>query len=366
MKMFEFIQILTEGARTPHPEDFIFQGSQAAQQAVDGIVAAVSRPDAVTIKWDGYPAIIFGRRAADNKFTMNYKEYIADVGGQVTTPQELLKFFSDRQKNMVLGTKLAEIFTPLSAIVPPSFKGFILADLMWSEPLQAQQGKFVFQANPHGVKYAVNAKSQLGKQIAGRHIGVAVHTYGSDVEKKSDISPLVNKQPLAGTGGLVPSNSVAILTGNLGIKFNLKEPVQLVKAAYAAIQQNSSAVDSLLSNLTSSSKKKLQTYYNRLITNQQVDDKWLEGELTKPQYAILTAAENQSAVQGIKEIWSKIYQLKLGILQQLEPQVQGIEQFVDGQPKGEGFVVNTAGGTIKLVNRGVFSAANFAGRTANQ
>jgi len=366
MKIFEFIQTLTEGARTPHPEDFIFQGSQSAQQAVDGIVAAVSSPDAVTIKWDGFPAIIFGRRSADGKFTMNYKEYIADVGGQVTTPQELLQFFSDRQKNMELANKLAEIFTPLSTIVPASFKGFVMGDLMWSAALQPQQGKFVFKANPHGVTYAVDSKSDLGKQIAGRQIGIAVHTYGSDLEKQSKESPLVGKQPLNGAGGLVASKTVAILTGNLGIKFGVKEPVQLVKAAYQAIKKYGSAADSLLTSLTASSKSSLQTYYNRLITNQPVDDNWLASKLTKPQYAILTAVENQTAVQGIKEIWTKIYQLKLGILEQLEPQVRGIEQFVDGQPKGEGFVINTPSGIIKLVNRGVFSAANFAGRVVNQ
>lgn len=366
MILLEFIQFLSEGARTPHPEDFIFQGSQAAQQAVDGMVAAVSRPDAVTIKWDGYPAIIFGRRLADGKFTMNYKEYIADVGGQVTTPKELLQFFSSRQKNMDLAAKLAEIFIPLSTIVPAGFRGFIMADLMWSEVLQVQNGKFVFRANPHGVTYAVDAASDLGKQIAGRQIGVAVHTYGSDLEKQSQKSPLVNKQPVAGTGGLVQSKSAAILTGNLGIKFGVKEPVQLVKSAYQTIQKYGSAVDSLLSSLTAASKSTLQTYYNRLITNQPTDENWLAGKLTKPQYAILTAAENKAAAQGIKEIWTKIYQLKLGLLTQLEPQVKGIEQFVDGQPKGEGFVINTPSGVIKLVNRGVFSAANFAGRGSNQ
>jgi hypothetical protein len=42
--------------------------------------------------------------------------------------------------------------------------------------------------------------------------------------------------------------------------------------------------------------------------------------------------------------------------------VGGVEQYVGDVPKGEGFVINTPSGFIKLVNRGVFSTANVQGR----
>ena len=66
-KLFEFVQMLTE-ARTPHPEDFIFSGSESAIDAINGIVSIVEHPQSVTIKWDGSPAIVFGRRTADGMF----------------------------------------------------------------------------------------------------------------------------------------------------------------------------------------------------------------------------------------------------------------------------------------------------------
>ena len=75
--LLEFVQYLTEAARTPHPEDFIFSGSESAMDAINGIVSAIDQPQTVTIKWDGSPAIVFGRRTSDGRFTMNYKEYLS-------------------------------------------------------------------------------------------------------------------------------------------------------------------------------------------------------------------------------------------------------------------------------------------------
>ena len=61
---------------------------------------------------------------------------------------------------------------------------------------------------------------------------------------------------------------------------------------------------------------------------------------------------------GLLAIWNSIYNLKLNLAQQLEQQVQGLEQSTAGQAEGEGFVVPTPTGLVKLVNRGVFSAGN--------
>lgn len=359
--LLEFVQFLTEGARTPHPEDFIFSGSADALNAVKGMVTAVRTPNAVSIKWDGSPAIIFGRRTVDGKFTMNYKEYIAEPGGQVTSAEELYDYFVKNQKNVIVGQKLASVFNSIASTVPQGFQGFILGDLMWTEPLALEKGKYVFQANPHGVTYAIDAGSAIGKQIAGRQVGIAIHTYGSDVEKSRE-TPLVNKQPLHGYGGLTPTKYATILTSTAGETFRLVEPVQLVKAAENTIKKYGTIVDSFLSSLTGASKSTLQTYYNKKITQQPVDAEWLRSKLSSKQFEIVNAEDNRPALEGLNAIWTSIYQLKMALLDQLEPQVRGVEQYVGGQPKGEGFVINTPSGIIKLVNRGVFSAANFAGR----
>jgi hypothetical protein len=362
--LLEFITTLTEGIRTPHPEDFILNGSKAAQDAIVGMLAAISNPTIVSIKWDGSPAIIFGRRPADGLFTMNYKEYIGVPGGQVTSAQELLDFFAKQGKNMDVAQKLSNMFNAVATIVPDGFKGFVQGDVMWTEPVEEQQGYFVFKANPYGVEYKVKPQSEVGKQIVGRPFGLAVHTIGTDVERTSKGTELVGKTSMQGLGGLTGTNPyITVLTGTMGTKFKLREPVQQVKSAQTAVQKFAQlGGDEFLSKLTQSTVSKLQTYYNRKYTGQAVDANWLENNITKPQLAIVAAQENRPIMEAMDVAYVAIYNLKLAILEQLEPQVQGVEQYVNGTPKGEGFVINTPSGFIKLVDRGVFSTANVQGR----
>ena len=263
--LLEFITTLTEGIRTPHPEDFILNGSQAATDAIDGMLSAISNPNVVSIKWDGSPAIIFGRRPADGLFTMNYKEYIGVPGGQVTSAQELLTFFTQHSKNMDVGQKLANMFDAVASIVPAGFKGFVQGDVMWTDPVQEQQGYYVFQANPYGVTYRVKSNSPIGKEIQGRPFGIAVHTYGTDVEKTSKGTEIANKTSLQGLGGLSGTNQyITVFTGTMGTRFKLREPVQQVNAAKTAVKQFIQLNgDDFLSGLTQSTIARLQQYYNR-------------------------------------------------------------------------------------------------------
>jgi hypothetical protein len=298
--LLEFITTLTEGIRTPHPEDFILNGSQAATDAIDGMLTAVSEPDSVSIKWDGSPAIIFGRRTADGVFTMNYKEYIGMPGGQATSAQELLNFFAQNGKNMDVGQKLANMFDAVKSIVPTGFPGFVQGDVMWTEPVEEQQGYFVFQANPYGVQYKVKANSPVGKEIQDRPFGIAVHTIGTDVEKTTKGTELIGKTSLKGLGGLTGTNrTITVLTGTMGTKFKLKQPVQYVKAAQSAVAAFAALNgDAFLGNLTQSTITRLQQYYNRKYTGQSVDATWLQNNLTAPQFKLIAAEENKPIMEA--------------------------------------------------------------------
>jgi hypothetical protein len=235
---------------------------------------------------------------------------------------------------------------------------------MWADkPLVPVDGKFVFKPNPHGVTYSVDASSPIGQDIAGRPVGIAVHSYGNEVEKSKD-SPLVGRQSLQGLGGLSGTNEyITVFTGNMGTKFAMKEPTKLKNDAIRAVNKFATGGgDAFLSSLTQSSKDRLQQYYNRKSTGQPVDGTWLQTKLTKPQFEIVNAEENRNILKDLDKVYNTISVLKLAILDQLEPQVNGVEQFVGDVPKGEGFNIDTPSGFIKLVNRGVFSTANFAGR----
>jgi hypothetical protein len=327
-KLFEFVQMLTE-ARTPHPEDFIFQGSDSAVDAINGIISAIERPQTVTIKWDGSPAIVFGRRTSDGMFTMNYKEYIGNPGGQVTSAQELLDFYVKNGKNIEVGRKLAGAFNAIGSICPPTFRGFVQGDLMWTEPLQPQDGKFVFKPNPYGVTYRIPADSDIGAKIAGRQVGVAVHTIGSDVENNKE-TPLVGRRSMNGLEGLADSNQwCTVFTGNMVLTFKLKRPVKVENAARAAVKKfQTLGGDDFLNSVTGATKATLQTYYNRKVTGQAVDAAWLASKLSRPQLAVVTSEENLPIIEALDKVYTTITALKQAVLAQLEPQVQGVEQYV--------------------------------------
>ena len=82
-----------------HPEDLVFLGDvTGANRAVDAIVKTVSNPKTITIKWDGYPALIFGRDT-NGKFSIMDKHMFNKkdgTGRQVYSPEEFRKYDLDR------------------------------------------------------------------------------------------------------------------------------------------------------------------------------------------------------------------------------------------------------------------------------
>ena len=57
---------------------------------------------------------------------------------------------------------------------------------------------------------------------------------------------------------------------------------------------------------------------------------------------------------------SGIMQVKDSIIQQLDTSQGDVQATVNGKPGGEGYVLNTAQGNIKLVKRSGFTRANRA------
>jgi hypothetical protein len=217
---------------------------------------------------------------------------------------------------------------------------------------------FAFQ--PNVVEYRVPVKSNLGQLINGRVGGIVVHQYFADDGAK----------PAQWNGqGLNSTGSVAILTPSAGIKFKLDDPVRLHKSATAAVSQYGAVADKFLAGLPGVVRQALQKYCNKKITGQTNEEliPWLEHNVSGKQYKFLVGENyggyiyrEQKGLHGLFLIWNAIYAFKVNLADQLEQQVQGIEQSVNGKPAGEGFVFNTPQGLVKLVNRGTFSAALFA------
>ena len=102
--ILDFINMLTEAAdpRTPHPEDAIFNGSAAAAQQVAGLKAVIANPDNLTIKWDGKPALIFGRDTDGQLAVMD--KYMWDAGSMAKSVQDWQTYDANKASGNLRGS----------------------------------------------------------------------------------------------------------------------------------------------------------------------------------------------------------------------------------------------------------------------
>ena len=376
---FDFINLLTEALdpRTPHPEDAIFDGSAAAAKAVKGLTSAIAGAGNITIKWDGSPALIFGRIEGGALAVMD--KYMWDAKFFATSPEDWVKYDQQKASGRLredLYPKLQAIWAGLDAAVTGS--AFYWGDLLYVGKPPMEANKYIFKQVT--VTYKVPAISDLGKLITQSVGGIVVHQQFSGPDAKP--------QKWDGNGLQNVNGGVAIIKPDMGVKFRLKEPVPEHRAAEAAIAKYGSIVDQTFATIPKSVRDSLKTYFNKRITGQPAGQvsaaDWIKAETNPKQYKSLVINmdidppapglfytyeyDNNKEIQlqetpalfGLREIWNSIYQYKLNLYVQLEQQVpKDLEQYTNGKPGGEGFVFPTPEGLVKIVNRGQFGAAHF-------
>jgi hypothetical protein len=363
----DFISVLLEaegaGPRIPHPEDAIFGGLSEVNKYLTGIEQVIQNPASTSIKWDGGIALFFGYTPGGEFFVSD--KYMYPAGFYARSPADWQKYDTQvkasRQPRPDLYPKIELIWDGLRAAVTEQavFKG----DLMALGAEMTPNGKaFVFK--PTTVTYTVPVKSPMGSAMEGKVAMIVVHSKGN--------------APWDGVSGLTNAGDVAVIgpmgmpAGQKSKPFTLNEPTRILKNAKRAVAAEGPRAEQFLAGLDGVSKAKIQTYFNKQITGQTKDplDTWLSSpeSNTKPgtikklvgdgETGYLTV--NAEGYQALADVWNAMYQLKNSIADQLEKQVAGFTQSINGQPGGEGFVSNTPGaGLIKLVNRGVFGGAHF-------
>jgi hypothetical protein len=354
-----------------HPEDLIFLGGiQGAERAVQSIIDTTKSPDKVTIKWDGYPALIFGR-GVNGRFSIMDKHMFNKkdgTGREVYSPEEFVKYDTDRGVNRSnLHQLISNIWQGLEKA--DTSKGYYWGDLLFSAPLQAQNGLYKFRANPNGITYTVDADSDVGKFFDGKTAGIVVHQYLPPDAYTTD-----DATPLDGTIGSLKNNSdVAIVPAKMPITPKIKLDQSLVKNAQNAITKYGSAVDQLMNTAPqarSSFNQLFTTFINKKIVSGDLNDlliDFLEYVNTRPMTEPMRQKidqhfkDNQDGVVGAFEIWVALYKLKMSIVEQLNKAaeaspVKGYLQ--DGTQTQEGFVSHG----LKFVDRMGFSRQNLAGR----
>ena len=343
--------------RIEHLEDLVFEkGSRGVEEALAIIAqAAENTSKTVTVKWDGKPAIIFGRKP-DGTFVLTDKSGFTAKGydGLATSPDMMALIQRQRGGER---TELIEIyrqlFPLLRAATPENFQGYILGDLLYTETPPDVAGAYVFQ--PNFVEYKIPAASKLGQQIGQSTVGVAIHTRYKEPGSEAQTVGSVKLDPVPGLLLIEPTaKDIKNITPNAKL---VKQLQQLIRAKGPAInglfnpaELRSAGITDLPQLCKRYINSRINTDYENLLPG---FGEWLRTNVTPRKFANIVEylQSPRSNTEGITAAFTAflgLHDLKSDLLSQLDLQ----------QPGQEGWVLATDAGRAKLVNRFGFSAGN--------
>jgi len=354
---------LKEGARIEHPEDLVFDlGSKGIKQAIDGIKRSAEEPAKTnTIKWDGKPAVVFGRDDSGQFILTDKGGFVAKgYNGLATSAKDMARVFSNRKGDYGPLIQLyGKLFPLLDRTIPQHFRGFVQADLLYSSTPPVENNAYVF--TPNQVTYRVSADTDLGKQIGASEVGLAIHT---EVDKPGGTVRPVTSRVLDKAPGVLVLDSTMKDTGSaIDLDKGLVIKIQDTYNEYAP------AIDAFLSpqELTrrkiGSTPKLMKQYVNFKVrqggfTNMIKDfGPWVTQKIpTQAPRIIEWMNENKGAVSALFSSFVNIALLKDQLIKALDNQDADVKADIKGDPGHEGYV----GDGIKFVDRDKFSRVNFA------
>lgn len=365
------VRRLTEGARIAHAEDLVFfEGSAGALRAVNNIMGLEKNRDTLSIKWDGRPAMVFGR-GDDGQFILTDKAGWGAKGynGLYKSAKEFVAQKQSKGGDEGYLAKIVSIWPLIEAATPPNYRGFILGDVMWFPgELQDNGKRYVF--TPNTVTYEVDKSSALGHQVGSGKAGIAVHTFFP--------GPGQEGTALKNTAGLELDTGLCVLGPEIKNEAPLQQDKAKAKQLTQYIKTNAKLVDSFLDQKVLAEMKMSglpDLLYNFVNTQTRTQDlsmlaarflPWAQSnpKLSKVMVQKVTdyVKQNEPGLKAIFDIFDAVSYLKLDVIRQLDSHDgASVIAHVKGTRGGEGYVNTDKGGAIKYVNRLGFSAANFAG-----
>jgi len=355
------MQIIVEGVRIEHPEDMVLDaGSRGLTQALQGILAAAQQPESTTVKWDGKPAIIFGRKPT-GEFVLTDKSGFLAKGydGLATSPEMIERIMSirggERGELIAIYKKL---FPLLRRAVPQDFRGYIQGDLLFVNTPPVVNGAYEFM--PNTVKYRVPADSDLGQKIGDSEVGVVIHT---SLDAPGGTATPIRAADLQPSPGLLILDPSLREPRKITLKKNVVADVQTIIAQYGA------AIDRLFNPAELRARKitdfpqLIKQYLNSRVRARDYSNlvsgfgEWVQQKApTKAPRIFEWATENKQAVAAVFQAFLDISSLKNDLVRQLDAQAHDVQASVNDEPGHEGYV----GQGMKFVDRMRFSAANFA------
>jgi len=176
-----------------HLEDYVFRsGLSGVTKALQIVAAAADAPTkTTTVKWDGKPAVIFGRKPDTGEFVLTDGSGFEAKGydGLATSPRMMADIQGTRSgARGELIQLYATLWPKLEAALPTNFRGYVKGDLLYMSTPPLEAGNYVF--TPNTVPYRIPAKTSLGQRIGASNTGIAMHSMYADAGDA--------RQPLSG------------------------------------------------------------------------------------------------------------------------------------------------------------------------
>lgn len=342
-----------------HLEDLVFRfGLQGVDQALSIIDHVAQNPSSTTVKWDGKPALIFGRKPATGEFVLTDGAGFEARGydGLATSPAMMAQIQQQRGgERSGLIDVYRRLWPLLEAAVPANFRGYVKGDLLYTATPPLMAGNYVFQ--PNTVEYRIPAKSSLGQRIGASEVGIAMHTMYADQGEPSQPLSRVKFQPVPGLLLMEPITAKTVEPDAALIK-RIKSVARSADGqAIATLFNPAELRQQQITDLA----KLCVDYINYRIGTGSYDNlladfgEWLQTKVSPRKFAniveyLRSPASNTGALAAAFSLFLLLNDLKTNVQQQLDQQVPG----------NEGWVMATPHGYAKAVNRFDFTARNRA------
>ena len=226
--------VLNEFKRThlEHIEDLVitngFEGGKSVVEYFKGLLVTLqgtsSEAVAVSVKWDGAPAVICGTNPDNGKFFVGTKSVFAQNAKINYTKKDIARNHGTDD----LGQKLLKCLVHLQKL---NIQEVIQGDLLFTDndiTRKNIKGKPHITFTPNTITYAVEEQSELGKQIDAAKLGIIFHTtYNGDTLADMTASGGANVESLSKNPDVFFDNATyKDVSGSA--KFTAKETAQFM------------------------------------------------------------------------------------------------------------------------------------------
>jgi len=406
--MLKFSSFLTEdkGGKNLHLEhiedeilNFEVDGGRAAInfiQSLRDMLAGSSRSSVnMTVKWDGAPAIFAGIDPEDGRFFVAKKSVF-------NIEPKLYKSNAEIDADGLSGALNSKFKIALAEFSKLGITGVLQGDLMFTDDVSTEtiDGKSFLTFQPNTIVYAVDANSELGKQINNAKIGVVWHTtytgktlqdmkasFGANIKGLQKPSTVwmddATYKDVSGKATMTEKETTFV-TSHLSMAGTTFRKINSQLLTGFLTTQNSFTGDF--------SGASLKTYNNSMvrkgqkITNPKKHAQgyipWVEAVFDKKIEKLKTPVKKQEVENNKKEIvrelkkhivnlsniiefQNHIVEAKMGIVKKLNT-VKSIGTFIKTEngfkvvnPEGYVAIDRISGNAVKLVDRMEFSFNNF-------